>query len=235
MEQLPKRLEHDPIVDAIIEVRFETKMNPNVVFALIYGKVREKFDGKKVISLPISQIPPDIIRQDPALKHKPLYRIEGDDCSLQIGAQMIALSSRIPYIGWNRFSTMFYEIVNLCFEYFDKVSRLGLRYINFFEGDISNKININFSLSEKYEPRRLNIQTEVIVDNIPSTLQYTPNAVWQEKAGAVIDIDTFKSYKESSPGLYELFSDIEAVHKCEKKVFCSLLKDHFLQELGPQF
>lgn len=235
MEQLPKKLENDPIVDAIIEVRFETKMNPNVVFALIYGKVREKFDGKKVLSLPFSQMPPDIIRQDPALKYKPLYRIEGDECSLQIGAQMIALSSKVPYIGWDRFSTMFYEIVNLCFECFDKVSRLGLRYINFFEGDISNKININFSLSEKYEPSRLNIQAEVVDNDIPSTLQYTPNAVWQDKAGAVIDIDTFISYKESSPGLKELFSDIESVHICEKKVFCSLLKDDFLLELGPQY
>lgn len=235
MEQLPKKLENDPIVDAIIEVRFETKMNPNVVFALIYGKVREKFDGKKVLSLPFSQMPPDIIRQDPALKYKPLYRIEGDECSLQIGAQMIALSSKVPYIGWDCFSTMFYEIVNLCFECFDKVSRLGLRYINFFEGDISNKININFSLSEKYEPSRLNIQAEVVDNDIPSTLQYTPNAVWQDKAGAVIDIDTFISYKESSPGLKELFSDIESVHICEKKVFCSLLKDDFLLELGPQY
>lgn len=235
MEQLPKKLENDPIVDAIIEVRFETKMNPNVVFALIYGKVREKFDGKKVLSLPFSQMPPDIIRQDPALKYKPLYRIEGDECSLQIGAQMIALSSKVPYIGWNRFSTMFYEIVNLCFECFDKVSRLGLRYINFFEGDISNKININFSLSEKYEPSRLNIQAEVVVDDIPSTIQYTPNAVWQEKAGAVIDIDTFKSYTDGSPGLKELFSDIESVHTCEKTVFCSLLKDEFLQKLKPQY
>ena len=235
MEQLPKKLENDPIVDAIIEVRFETKMNPNVVFALISGKVREKFDGKKVLSLPFSQMPPDIIRQDPALKYKPLYRIEGDECSLQIGAQMIALSSKVPYIGWDCFSTMFYEIVNLCFECFDKVSRLGLRYINFFEGDISNKININFSLSEKYEPSRLNIQAEVVDNDIPSTLQYTPNAVWQDKAGAVIDIDTFISYKESSPGLKELFSDIESVHICEKKVFCSLLKDDFLLELGPQY
>ena len=235
MEQLPKKLENDPIVDAIIEVRFETKMNPNVVFALIYGKVREKFDGKKVLSLPFSQMPPDIIRQDPALKYKPLYRIEGDECSLQIGAQMIALSSKVPYIGWDCFSTMFYEIVNLCFECFDKISRLGLRYINFFEGDISNKININFSLSEKYEPSRLNIQAEVVDNDIPSTLQYTPNAVWQDKAGAVIDIDTFISYKESSPGLKELFSDIESVHICEKKVFCSLLKDDFLLELGPQY
>lgn len=235
MEQLPVKLEHDPIADAIIEVRFETKMNPNVVFALIYGKVREKFDGKNVLSLPISQMPPDIIRQDPALKYKPLYRIEGDDCTLQIGAQMIALSSKIPYIGWERFSTMFYEIVNLCFEYFDKISRLGLRYINFFEGDISDKININFSLSEEYKPSRLNIQAEVVVDDIPSTVQYTPNAVWQEKAGAVIDIDTFRSYIGSSPGLKELFSDIESVHKCEKKVFCSLLKDSFLQELEPQY
>ena len=148
---------------------------------------------------------------------------------------MIALSSKVPYIGWDRFSTMFYEIVNLCFECFDKVSRLGLRYINFFEGDISNKININFSLSEKYEPSRLNIQAEVVVDDIPSTIQYTPNAVWQEKAGAVIDIDTFKSYTDGSPGLKELFSDIESVHTCEKTVFCSLLKDEFLQKLKPQY
>lgn len=233
MNNLPIKLEHDSIVDAIIEVRFETNLNPNVVFAYIYGKVREKFNGK-VLSLPISQMPPDIIRQDPALKFKPLYRIEGETCSLQVGAQMIALSSKIPYIGWNDFSTMFYEIVNLCFEYFNKITRLGLRYINFFEGDISNKININFNLSDKYKPSKLNIQTEVLVDGIPNTVQYTPNAVWESKNGAVIDIDTFKLY--SAPlGLKDLLSDIELVHQCEKRVFISLLKDELIQELGPQY
>lgn len=234
MEQLPVKLEHNPIVDAIIEVRFETQLNPNVVFALIYGKVREKFSDK-VLSLPISQMPPSIIRQDPALRFKPLYRIEGEKCSLQIGAQMIALNSRIPYIGWNDFSNMFYDITASCIEYFDKFTRLGLRYINFFEGDISDKININFDLSQKYQPNKLNIQTEVTVDGVPSTIQYSPNAVWQSRNGAVIDIDTFKMYDNAKLVIKDLISDVEQVHECEKRVFISLLKDELLEELGPQY
>lgn len=234
MTQLPKTLGKCPIVDAVIEVRFETQLNPNVVFALIYGKVQEKFKGN-VLALPISQMPPDLIQKDPALRFKPLYRVEGENCTLQIGAQMMAMSSKIPYIGWQSFSTLFYEITTSCFEHIGKITRLGLRYINFFEGDISNKININFNLSEKYQPRKLNIQTEVEVDGIPSTVQYSPNAVWQSKDGSVIDIDTFKLYQDETLGLKDLLNDIESVHSCEKKVFISLLKDDLIQELEPQF
>lgn len=233
MNNLPIKFENDSIVDANIEIRFETNLNPNVVFAYIYGKVKEIFNGN-VLSFPISQMPSDIIRQDSTLKYKPLYRIEGENCSLQTGSQMIALSSKIPYIGWHDFSTTFYDIVKLCFEYFKKITRLGIRYINFFEGDISDKININFNISDKYQPSKLNIQTEVLVDDIPNTIQYTPNARWKLKNGSVIDIDTFKLY--SDPVDFNVLqSDVELVHKCEKTVFISLLKDELIKELRPQY
>ena len=238
MTDIPKRLEHDSIIDAIIEIRFETDLNPNVVFAEIYSNIKEKFGGQ-VQSLPISQMPPDLIRQDPNLKNKPLYRINGDDCSLQIGSQMIALSSKMPYIGWEKFSEMFSWILSQCYDHVSAVTRLGLRYINFFEGDISDRVNIEFKLMDGYEMSKLNIQTEVITEEFANTIQYSPNAIKQTEngteQGSAIDIDTFKMFNQAPCSLSDLLDDVNKAHQHEKEVFFSLLKPELIEQMCPEY
>lgn len=100
--KLPIRLEKCPLIDCIIEVRFDTNIVKSAVFGLIYKQIQSDYPGD-VINLPISQLPEAIRMSDPNLKYKPLYRIEGDKTVIQIGPDVINLSSKMPYIGWNEF------------------------------------------------------------------------------------------------------------------------------------
>ena len=102
---LPSRIEKCPLIDALIEFRFEAAIAKSAVFGVIYNLIRNDYRGN-VINLPILQIPEQIREVDPNLKFKPLYRIEGDKFIIQIGYDVLSISSKMPYVGWPEFSQL---------------------------------------------------------------------------------------------------------------------------------
>lgn len=100
---LPIRIEACPLIDALIEFRFEAAITKSAVFGIIYNLIKEEYRGN-VINLPILQIPEQIREVDPNLKFKPLYRIENERFVIQIGYDVLSISSKMPYIGWSDFS-----------------------------------------------------------------------------------------------------------------------------------
>ncbi len=239
MTQLPKSLEKCPIIDAIIEVRFDSGINPNAVFGMVYSQIKELFPGE-VMSLPISQMPLEIMVGDPNLKYKPLFRIDGIDSSLQIGPRVIAVNSHIPYIGWSRFYEIFDNIITQVYGTIGKVQRLGLRYINFFEQDIHENVAVDFKLANK-ECHNFLINAEITDDkDLVNMLQYTPNAtVFSQKEekdvlGSIIDIDTYKNYEQGCEK-DTIVKDLNRAHDSEKNLFYSLLKSELLEQLKPLY
>lgn len=239
MTQLPKSLEKCPIIDAIIEVRFDTGINPNAVFGMIYSQIKELFPGE-VMSLPISQMPLEIMMGDSNLRYKPLFRIDGIDSSLQIGPHVIAVNSYIPYIGWSRFYDVFDNIITQVYGTIGKVLRLGLRYINFFNQDIHENVEVDFKLANK-ECHNFLINAEIADENhLVNMLQYTPNATafsakeGKDVTGSIIDIDTYRIYEQGcDKGC--LVDDLTRAHDSEKNLFYSLLKSELLKQLEPVY
>lgn len=70
---LPKTIDPCPIVDALLEIRFQTLTHPNAVFGLIYNELQKDFP--KVENLPILQLPDAIRASDPNFKFKPQYKL----------------------------------------------------------------------------------------------------------------------------------------------------------------
>ena len=66
---LPIRIEACPLIDALIEFRFEAAITKSAVFGIIYNLIKEEYRGN-VINLPILQIPEQIREVDPNLKFK---------------------------------------------------------------------------------------------------------------------------------------------------------------------
>ena len=108
---LPIRIEACPLIDALIEFRFEAAITKSAVFGIIYNLIKEEYRGN-VINLPILQIPEQIREVDPNLKFKPLYRIENERFVIQIGYDVLSISSKMPYIGWSDFSKHSFSIIN---------------------------------------------------------------------------------------------------------------------------
>ena len=238
---LPSRIEKCPLIDALIEFRFEAAIAKSAVFGVIYNLIRNDYRGN-VINLPILQIPEQIREVDPNLKFKPLYRIEGDKFIIQIGYDVLSISSKMPYVGWPEFSQHSLSLINKIIQegIIKRVSRLGHRYINFFRGDITNCLTMSFSMTEKYVSENLLIRTDVRDGNFMNTLQfannanYRPNPNTSEIVGSLIDIDTSREYSDNF-FIENREQEINMAHECEKKLFFSLLKPTFLETLNPTF
>lgn len=233
--KLPKTITPCPIKDALLEIRFSTKMHPNAVFGLIYNALQKDFP--KVESLPILQIPDALRAVDPNFRFKPHYKISDDSTVVQIGPDVLSISSYPKYIGWDAFSKKIFNIIEKVekVNIIDAVNRLGIRYINFFETDIFNDINLKICIQEKtINYKNTVIRTEITHADFKSTLQIANNAINQAIAGSIIDIDTFKEN-----GLVDFFKQKETIisngHTKEKELFYSLLKKDFLTSLNPEY
>lgn len=238
---IPNKLGKCPLVDALLEIRFNSNLDKSVIFGFIYSLVKEDYPGR-VVNLPLSQIPAQIRDNDPNYQFKPLYRLEGKETILQIGTDVICLSSKIPYIGWDILSEKALATIDSLFKsgVIKNVLRLGHRYVNFFEGNIDSKLNMSVEFVHKYNITNNLIRTEIIDGEFINTLQYSNSAEYRShpsspvKKGSLIDIDTFRVYRDNTFSR-NIIQEINAAHKSEKSLFYSLLKQDFIQELDPVY
>lgn len=232
---LPKKISPCPIIDALLEIRFIPNINQNAVFGLIYNALQKDFPT--VENLPILQIPEPIRNIDPNLKFKPHYKISNEEFVVQIGPDVMSIASFPQYTGWNKFSTVISEVLNRIevTTVVKSVNRVGIRYINFFDDNIFDKINLNVQINNfLIEYRSTVIKTEILQDEYISTLQIANSVSIAEKVGSIIDIDTSINIQ-----IDDFFRNMENIinqgHQFEKELFFSLLKDDFLESLNPEY
>lgn len=243
MNKLPKLLRDCPLIDALIEIRFETTLNPSVVFAVVYALLREEFKGP-VINLPLLQIPEQVRLLDPNLKYKPLYRIDGDGIILQIGPDVICVSSQKPYVGWDRLSGVCVNIINKMISggVITGVTRLGHRYVNFFEKNITEELAVTFGVLDGYELRGKLIRYDLVDGNFTNVMQFSDTAEYkmplsgQIQRGSLIDIDTSRDYGfDKKFFINHMREELDLSHMSEKKLFYAMLKERFIQSLNPEY
>ncbi|MBW6537825.1 MAG: TIGR04255 family protein [Mariniphaga sp.] len=232
---LPKKIDPCPIVESLIEIRFLTNTHPNAVFGLIYKSLQNVFP--KVENLDITQIPETIRNAEPGLKFKPHYKLSNENFICQVGPDVISLASYPHYWGWERFSQEFLTLMKILEKIgiIKSISRLGIRYINFFEADIFENIKLKISLeNENMAKPNTGIRTIIEQGSFSSLLQIANNVKISEKEGSVIDIDTY-----CTEGLDVFFQDTESIiqkgHEKEKELFFQLLTDDFLNTLNPEY
>ncbi len=232
---LPKKIYPNPIIDALIEIRFTPAIHVNAVFGLLYQALHNEFPN--VENLPILQIPEQIRNIDPNLRFKPHYKIFDENYALQIGPDVISIASFPKYNGWEKFSERIFNILNKIEKtgVIKNVLRLGIRYINFFELDIFKNINLNIEINnETINYQSTVIRTEFNKERFTSTLQVANNVSHEERYGSIIDIDTVFSLN-----LDNFFSEKELIinqgHQIEKQLFFSILKDSFIENLKPEY
>lgn len=239
--EVPKNISVCPIIDCVVELRFESSIHPNAVFGLLFNALKEEFPD--VEKLPILQLPEQLRDIDPNFKHKAHYKLISEDgFTIQIGPDVIVFGSPIPYQGWEFFSNKLSLALNQVFEtkIFKTISRLGLRYINFFETDIFENINLSIDINKsQHTPINTQLKTEIIQDKFSNTLNIANNAQQfidpsNVISGSIIDIDTFKMYDNLS-NYQDIFSEIEKAHHIEKSIFFTLLKSEFLETLQPEY
>jgi len=238
----PLRLNKCPIIESIFEMRFESQHDANVVFALIYGALKDDF--MKVESLPVAELPPTIRDNDPNLKFQPAYKLRHKDNNsfLQIGAKMVGFSFMPTYTGWNDFKSFVSGYLQTIKSagVVGRVLRIGFRVINFIDVDIfkENRIKLNISLEGNDIPyEETSLKTVFSEGNYHSNLSIINHAQLNStnpvRSGSVIDIDTYSVLCEN---FFENITNfLDELHSAEKHVFFRLLTDKFLDTLQPEY
>lgn len=236
---IPKRIANCPILEALAELRFEPSVPEDAVFGLVYNAVRADFPT--VENLPASQIPDFVKNVDPNLKFAPHYKMTKGDFIFQIGPRAVSLSNANKYAGWDVFSKNIYHMIDkmLSANVLKSISRIGLRYINYFPQNIFDSSNLCFSLGEKQLGQfNSTITTEIQDGEFTNVLRVSNNAQLQMQAkqisGSVVDIDTVMA-GQIEVDRETLIRVIENAHVAEKKLFFTFLRPDFIETLSPEY
>jgi len=234
---LPKKITPCPIMEAIVEFRFDSPFPHDSIFGIIYNAFRE--DYADVQELPILQLPEIVRKKDPLLLFKPYYKLASkDNFLLQVGARVISLISCNPYCGWSVFSERLNNLIQKVAELsiISSYTRVGIRYINGFDCNILEHINLTLNMRDKQISDRVTfIQMDCPSNSFISTLRITNNAKIKKESsntnGSIIDIDTYIE----NPGS-DLAKVINEGHLEEKKLFFDLVKHEFVKKnLNPEY
>jgi uncharacterized protein (TIGR04255 family) len=235
--KLPKTLKDSPIVEAILDFRFESNFPEEVLAGMVFARYKDEVTAP-FEKLPSHQIPEQIRRSDPNLRFVPLYRIVRNNILIQVGTQSISIINVEPYLGWLEFEKYIRSFIETLREInvIEKVSRIGLRYLNFIECDAVDVCNVSLNNTVKYERIQIN-NTEVYKkQDLNIKVQIANGANLNKKSGlitgSVLDIDVFKD-SLSLQMTNDILNVVEEMHVIEKEIFVSILKADYLKQLGP--
>ena len=241
--QIPNKITPCPILEAIVEIRFDPESPDDAIFGIIYNQFKESFP--KTEKLPILQIPDQIRSRDPNLIYKPHYKLIKENFVVQVGPRIFSLVNIKGYSGWDKFSQEIKEVFELLskLQVIKEIKRLGLRYVNLFENlNIYEKSNLKLALKdEAIVEYPINLTARIPSNEFVNQLVMVNHAnVAVDNvtyAGSLIDIDTnLEPFPESAKtNLYEFMDIIERAHEEEKKLFFSLLEEDYLKTLNPEY
>lgn len=233
---LPKEITPCPIVDAILEIRFDSLVANQAILGILFNELKES-DNSKILNLPISQLPENIRETDSALKFSPSHQFTINNYKIQIGFNVLVIGFPIPYSNW---SSIFSELKKIIEKIeitnvIKKVNRIGLRTIDFFDFDIFTKVKLQvINDTEDFTKNNLTLISEINKNSYINILQITNNAGFRNKTGSIIDIDTIKEIKPYNK-LTDICDDINEAHNTQKSLFFNLLKKEYLDSLNPKY
>lgn len=240
------KLKHDALVEALVDIRFETPQS--IPEELVIGRLadREQWSSWNMRRLPTSEIPSAIRQVEAGLKYQATVELTDPEnrAAVKIGANILSIHLLAPYPGWSEFKSRIEEALTDLFKRLPgvRIVRLGLRYVNAFEAerhgiigvedldlqvllageDLGPSINLNF---RKDRSENHAIMTKVAsVDFVHGKLS--------KSATVIADIDVFTPREYSESNHSSVMKWIEQAHDFEKDSFFALLTDSQIKELS---
>jgi len=242
--KVPVRLKDDPILESILEIRYEPSIPDDAVLGVVYSQMRSDFDPPQ--QLPVVNIPADIRRSDPNFRYMPLYTFSRDNFFFRLGPRVLVFSHVAPYAGWNGWAAFISMVIEMIGNtgFITGVNRIGLRYINFFESThLFTDGNIRITLAEKQISREATtIRTEipdgdfVKVLKVANQATVTASADKTPRNGSLIDIDCVNVAAMSQGSFLSNYQQtIATAHEKEKELFFSVIEGSILDSRRPEY
>lgn len=250
MMQLPTRLENEPLVDAICELRMEEAVPlADILPGILFHKLDDP--QPKIKRLPAAEIPQPVRANDPSLHYEPTQRLEWGHYVISVGDRNVIISCKLPYPGWPKFKAKILEIVNLIADVgvAGKVERFSIKYVNLVEApslaEQSAKINLTLHIGalKQVDDSHINMQVHYVEGDACHILNVITGANarmpdGRKASGVVVDIDSIENNVEPIP--FDSFAQglagrLEALRHSNKAHFFSCLKQKTIDEMGPTY
>jgi uncharacterized protein (TIGR04255 family) len=243
--RLPVHLARTPIVEAIVELRFQPShpATGDLMVGLLFP--RFSADYPKLVTLPIANLPPQVRAAKP-IDYQPIHRFEGPPGSLSVGGKMASVAcAQAQYPGWRQFRARAVELLGVLREInqVSVVERIALRYVNLLaDQDFPTPLQaMDVSLNIIGAPAPdagLHIRTELKTDRHTSVVQFAGRATasltsGEQRHGALLDIDTIRTVSADEDFWSSSETILESVHNEAKRVFFSLLTDESIAKFEP--
>lgn len=239
--RIPRKLKRDSIIEAIIELRFETTTKPE--FLLV--RLSEMDVWKQFVEsrLPVFSIPETLRETDPNLRFQPIFNLQDGQRSLRIGPRVLSYHLAQPYIGWAEFGKEVGKVVDSLFRKADGVvvKRLGLRYLNGLTGDAhgirqATDLDVAVTIGSDIVANEINVNTFMKVSDEMSCIVKvaTPpfvNGAVPPNLTVLADIDVFTPDGFEARERDRVMAWVESAHAIEKREFFVLLTDATIREL----
>lgn len=239
--RIPKKISPNPVIEAVVELRFETCVPSEAVFGVVYP-VLDKIVNGQFEKLPILQLPEQVRMNDVNFKFAPHFQFKNSDFQVNVGPRVLAIIATEPYKGWNEYSSIINEILNRLDELkiIKKVDRLGIRYVDFFDDlNITQKLKFkvqrfpylldSLSLASTFKVR------EPFTTNLNIATNQTITVKGKTRSGSIFDTDTYVEFEDTEYKFEDILDHINEAHNVGKEVFFSSLEGSFIAELNPEY
>lgn len=234
-------LKNAPIVDAIVELRFEATVPSQVVAGLLYNSLIQEGYGD-FEELPITQLPSNVKDEDVNLRYSAHYRMKTANYLVSVSQRVIGIAAICygdnEYQGWVSYKQEVEKVLGVLRELqiVDSFSRIGVRYINLFQTEnIAEKLNIKLDVPDASDLVEERLAGFVYAnDGMTTRVNFATNATMTfgsdslTLSGAILDID---SAIEQDVSFESVGGYIEKGHTYTEEAFRKLLSEQLLEEL----
>ncbi len=249
MNQIPKRLRREPLIEAIWQVQFEPKPElpvGDLLPGILYSALKADHPALQLHRLPAADIPAPVAQIDPNLRITAKYRMEepGSPFLFQVGDRILTMNCRKPYAGWVAFKSEILRLTNIA-ENSGLVPvplRHSIRYIDLLTLELApdlHALQLNLSIGQwNVENRPLQMRVEMADGDYTHIVQVaTPAEARLPEGvayGSVIDLETFVT--AAPQGWIDVRAQIDHLHDRSKAVFFQqLLTAEAIARLDPEF
>lgn len=243
MGQLPKKLTRDAIMEALLEIRFETTQ----VGEVLVGRLASfaLFEGYGVSRLPIANFPAEVRDADANLRFQPTLQLASPAPGelIKIGPHVISLHVVAPYPGWDALLERLRLLIEMLFGAVGDIgiTRLGLRYINAITPDhgVDRISDLRFSVelggqqtnSELVFSHRFKSDNEIHGTLSLATPSFVNGPNLPNECAAFVDIDIFTPRALGKTDPAAVLNWVERAHEAEKVAFFRLFSESQIEKL----
>jgi uncharacterized protein (TIGR04255 family) len=232
--KIPKKITPDPIIDSVIELRFQTIFKKEEIISRFYNRLNSDFPffREQQQQILIGTFKPEYLTK---------ISIQNKDFTVSFGSNVVVFGNAGGYKGWSLFSKMIYQYTEVLVKegLIGKIDRIGIRYVNFFKDVLllssNTNLKINFGNKQDYsENKNTQIRTELSKGKFGFNLVMADNVAHNSSLGSILDIDAYVD-KIEAPFSEKIIQLIEEAHVEEKQLFYGLLKPEFIEKFKPEY